>query len=226
MNKYLRYVFEIVAIVVGITISFIVDEWREDRQSRKETEKVLIDIHRNLENEILMLDEELIGFETGMSKLQRVYARNLMFNDLDSVTQYLENATTFQLPNWQINAGYLKFVSSLQNPIIEDSTLFGLLSNHYDDESYDYVNERINNSSKRLYQYLTDNIPFMGWSIEPIDGGSAELQISATSKLLFDYYFKNNVWTKYAAWQTAFIILGNRRVEAAELMQVIENELK
>ena len=36
MKPYLKYLFEVLAIVVGITLSFVVDEWREERQKKRE----------------------------------------------------------------------------------------------------------------------------------------------------------------------------------------------
>ena len=48
LKPYLKYFYEIIAIVIGITISFIVDEWREDRQNRTETVNSLSSIKEDL----------------------------------------------------------------------------------------------------------------------------------------------------------------------------------
>jgi hypothetical protein len=41
MSKYYKYAFELVAIFLAITLSFLVDEWREERQNRQETVKAI-----------------------------------------------------------------------------------------------------------------------------------------------------------------------------------------
>lgn len=41
MSKYSKYFFELIAIFLAITLSFLVEEWREDRQNRKETVKAV-----------------------------------------------------------------------------------------------------------------------------------------------------------------------------------------
>lgn len=41
MSKNYKYIFELIAIFLAITLSFLVEEWREDRQNRKETVKAI-----------------------------------------------------------------------------------------------------------------------------------------------------------------------------------------
>jgi len=48
LKPYLKYLFEVVAIVVGITLSFMVDEWREDKQNREELVGALKIINKDL----------------------------------------------------------------------------------------------------------------------------------------------------------------------------------
>ena len=35
MKKHLKYLIELIVIVVGITLTFMVDDWREERQKRE-----------------------------------------------------------------------------------------------------------------------------------------------------------------------------------------------
>jgi hypothetical protein len=59
MRPYLKYFFEIAAIVVGVTISFMVDEWRENRRNRSSTVSSLERIQNDLINEQTEIDNAL-----------------------------------------------------------------------------------------------------------------------------------------------------------------------
>ena len=48
MKKYVKYFIEFIVIVAGITVSFMVDEWREERRNREETVDLLRKIKSNL----------------------------------------------------------------------------------------------------------------------------------------------------------------------------------
>jgi hypothetical protein len=55
MKKYLKYLIELIVIVVGITLSFMVDEWREERQKREDVERSLHLMLSNLESDSIQL---------------------------------------------------------------------------------------------------------------------------------------------------------------------------
>lgn len=54
MKPYLKYLIEFVVIVFGITASFMVDEWREERQNREEVRKALHLMLNNLKSDSLL----------------------------------------------------------------------------------------------------------------------------------------------------------------------------
>jgi len=58
LKPYLKYVYEVIAIVVGITISFMVDEWREERQNREE----LVVALKLINKELISDSTSLVGY--------------------------------------------------------------------------------------------------------------------------------------------------------------------
>lgn len=55
MKKYAKYLIEFVVIVFGITASFMVDEWREERQDRKELKNILQMMQSNLQQDSIKM---------------------------------------------------------------------------------------------------------------------------------------------------------------------------
>lgn len=59
MKKYLKYLIELIVIVVGITLSFMVDEWREERQNREKVISALKIIQQNLVQDSIQIERHI-----------------------------------------------------------------------------------------------------------------------------------------------------------------------
>ena len=67
MKPYLKYVYEVIAIVVGITLSFMVDEWREERQNWEKEKVILKEIYNERKADSLMLSYNLQIHKNGFA---------------------------------------------------------------------------------------------------------------------------------------------------------------
>ncbi|MBU6341311.1 MAG: hypothetical protein KGS48_07455, partial [Bacteroidetes bacterium] len=98
INALKKYLFEVLTIFIGISISFLFDEWRENRKDEEIARKNLIFLRSNLVQDTLIL--------TGMTEIGKasIYSINklIYFNKdseiSDSLNAYIDKA-----------AGYLDF---------------------------------------------------------------------------------------------------------------------
>ena len=84
-----KYLFELLVIITGISISFMVQSWREDRRSKKTEKLVLNHVLDDLKADSLAISEELeyMSFYTG--GLQKILTYK-DFNEIkDSLAIYL-----------------------------------------------------------------------------------------------------------------------------------------
>ena len=127
MKSYLKYVVELIVIVVGITLSFMVDEWREERKNRDKEIKAMKEILSGLKSDLIEIDN---GYEKASLSLNSAEIILDCINDqcifTDSIGKHISNMSFFlySLPN---NAPYenlknegLTIISndSLRNKII------------------------------------------------------------------------------------------------------------
>jgi hypothetical protein len=63
-NKYLGYAFgEILLVVIGILVALQVNTWNQNRQLKKLEKKILLEIHQNLESDVIELEDDLEGYK-------------------------------------------------------------------------------------------------------------------------------------------------------------------
>jgi len=93
MKKYAKYLFEFIAIFVAISLSFLVEEWREQKQNREETVKAIKMIRRDLR------------IDTNYYKLRK--------ERLERFASYLEPALDGELPSGDVES-FKKVLSGLK----------------------------------------------------------------------------------------------------------------
>ena len=145
LPAYAKYLFEVLAIFVGITLSFMVDEWREDKQNREETVKALKMIREDLVQDTLSYNRILQSTELydDLYKFQ-------VLNDMEKVdsdsTLNLFVASWARSPNIFPIAGFSAF-ENLENRIIDDSRILKQISLYYSYQRFDQVYERVDDFS-------------------------------------------------------------------------------
>ena len=100
MSRTLRrskssYLAEFIIIIAGVTVSFLVNEWRENKKTETKKQHLLVDINNDLHADSLVLES--------MGQLYQIMAnahdtllssRKRQLNP-DSLTQYLEHFTSY-----------------------------------------------------------------------------------------------------------------------------------
>jgi len=131
MSKYSKFLLELLAIFLAITLAYLVEEWREEQQNREETIKAI----------------ELIQFDL---KIDTNYF-HLRLNRLQKIAEALEPALNGELPEGDViafrkvlnglkaNADYAvvtQGIKYLQNnirlPILKNDTILTALGQYYD----------------------------------------------------------------------------------------------
>ncbi|HAD11062.1 MAG TPA: hypothetical protein DCF33_01360 [Saprospirales bacterium] len=125
-----KYLGEVVAIFIGISISFWFDEWREDRKDREMEQKILQNLKSNL-----MQDSMLLGMSTkgmlrmiaGAEKLAQLKPDPSL---TDSVSYYIDMAASYTgiLAN---QTAYEEMKQSGHTSLIQDDTLKNFILGHY-----------------------------------------------------------------------------------------------
>jgi hypothetical protein len=128
-NRLPEYLIEFIIIVLGITLSFMLNEWRNNRDNRAAEIEALQAIHADLVADSTTVDKE-IKILNSYVKYYGYFLQNIKNKNAkqDSIVQALNvfgNYTTFEIRNvsfQQLQAtGQLRLISNkkLLNQIIE-----------------------------------------------------------------------------------------------------------
>jgi hypothetical protein len=98
-NKWIKYLFETIAIIIGIFGAFSLDNWNNSRLDRKEEILILKEISRDLSAGLDEINASISQDKSTMQNLKIVIQQ--MTNDLpyhDSLNQYFYNLVSFDQP--------------------------------------------------------------------------------------------------------------------------------
>jgi hypothetical protein len=117
-----KYISEVLIIFIGISISFLFDEWRDNRKDHETAHKNLTFLRSNLVKDTLIL--------TGMMKMDRNLARSVeklcYFKQddeiLDSINFYIDNSVTYMEFKANMMA-YEEIKQNAQTSLIENDSL-------------------------------------------------------------------------------------------------------
>lgn len=156
MKKYLKYLIELVVIVMGITLSFMVDEWREERQDREETVKVL----KMLRSDIVSDTVQYFRINNGFEYMINGYKRQANFTELPtSIIDTLLNYYSYSL--WlfpeNTNTTGIKAFENLKNRTINNEEIITVLGEYYGQQNLDNSDELISLTRNANYD-LIENV--------------------------------------------------------------------
>jgi hypothetical protein len=98
-NKWIKYLFETIAIIIGIFGAFSLDNWNNSRLDRKEEILILKEISRDLSAGLDEINASISQDKLTMQNLKIIIQQ--MTNDLpyhDSLNQYFYNLVSFNQP--------------------------------------------------------------------------------------------------------------------------------
>ena len=136
LPAYAKYIFEVLAIFVGITLSFMVDEWREDKQNREETLTALGIIKEDLQQDSINIKYNIFITEFLSSNYQYQFANNQRLENFDSIMNF-QRCSHWNQPLILHESG-IDNLRNLNNVIFTNKNLHAALSNYYAKGTDDY----------------------------------------------------------------------------------------
>ena len=89
------YFFEFIIIIAGISVSFILNEWRETKKVETKKEHLLIDINHDLYSDSLVLENMVRFYTTVARSHDSLLAKKEGIVNKDSITNYLDHVTSY-----------------------------------------------------------------------------------------------------------------------------------
>ena len=143
--KYLKYaVGEIVLVVIGILIALQINTWNEEKKERDQEQKYLIEIKRNLESDLLEIQNIRNVYEnisvTADSILIFIKDAKPKTTNYNKLWEYIIQVT--YVPSFQTQKnGYNNLISAGNINQIQNQELLRVISSHY--SWVDYTNELV-----------------------------------------------------------------------------------
>ncbi len=209
------YLGELVIIVVGIMLSFLLNEWRLGRQEQKQERVILENIRENLQEDQYLMEEEV----KALHEVQRVTRRYL---DLEWVPEdslryysgYLQVYSTFPFNN----LAYREMEQTGESKFIRNRELLKQIISHYEKDyfaikEYNEVDKRL--ILDRIMPYIDHHFPNRSRLLIPEN----EEQLRASP---FQNLVRNNFYFKAVQIQ----LYQAQMAKMDSLIRQIERELE
>jgi hypothetical protein len=223
MNKYTKYIFEFIVIFVGITASFLVDEWRTTINTRqKKTEYT-----REFLSDVAMFQKKLDSIKSSLL-IERRFISHVLENTYtaDSLAVYSTFPHYFK-PKGSLNsATFQSIVSSGDLELIENKQIFVKLD--IVDEHHKLLIDAINRSESAYVQKLLPIINKYGAMTEYrlIWLKEQKPNNHIFENLIRDKEYKE-ILSELHIWNSiSFAILDYAMTTTKELETEIKNELR
>jgi riboflavin biosynthesis pyrimidine reductase len=125
-----KYLGEVIAIFIGISISFWFDEWRENRKDREAEQKILQNLKENLVQDSLMLGLTAKGVKVMVEGAEKLIQAKQNADIADSLSYYIDMAASYTgiLTN---QTTYEEIKQTGKTSLIQDDTLKKSILGHY-----------------------------------------------------------------------------------------------
>jgi hypothetical protein len=214
-GKYLKYAFgEIILVVIGILIALSINNWNEGKKARKIERYILKEIHKNLELDILDLQENDPFIVRSINRMKTIldYLDNKKPYD-DTLELHLQNFSLF--PHfWQNTSGFEMLKSrgleTISNEILRTEITY-LYDNDYElmktweKEIMDFINIHV--YKEQFSKFLTKNSKTVPKNYELLIEDTYFREILSKNSSLFNY-----IYTRYFSATLKRAIELNKRV--------------
>jgi hypothetical protein len=125
-----KYLSEIVAIFLGISISFWFDEWRDNRKDREMEQKILQNLKENLVQDTIFLGGTIELGENMVKGAEKLITFKEDKEVVDSVNTYIDMAASYT--GWLVNqTAYEEMKQTGKTTLIQNDTLKKAILGHY-----------------------------------------------------------------------------------------------
>ena len=220
-RRALDFALQLLVVVLGVTISLGLDEWRSGRAEARAADDLTARLAADLEADLVELDR-------GLGQLDRMgtaYQRLLDGGDLpdDSVDVYLDLAVSYALflPHDEAYEGMRQTgASSLLGPDLRADVIRLQTRTYGRAREWDAINRQF--VLERMIPYLEANGPELQGAVN--DGGVWTGLSSAFRALEDDVAFRNLLRTNLLFKQTQATVYGLTREQVEEALAALEDE--
>jgi hypothetical protein len=220
-DTVLQYVFEIIVIFIGISISFLFDEWRDNRKDRELERKHLMDVKSNLQQDTFLLSQMMAN-----SKIFANCSRKLATfkNDSeisDSLDFYIDNASSYSLLQTN-HMAYEEIKQTGHSSLITNDSLKKFILQHY--TLIIPYGEEWGNIDKNYT--LTQIIPEMSNYFPVVSDTTNMVAASQKIKALRIQKLRNLLLNSATYKQEAEKVFTTTKIYSEKLIKRIEKELE
>ncbi len=196
MKKFSKYIFEVLAIFIGITASFLVDEWREEHELSKRLFENLKAIRQELVQDTININQKLALFDSTAATLYQILQRGYVeFSNEREVGRTLNSIVWIGVRAQRSDASFRTLISSPHVNVIRDVDLKLKLSNYYENIRYDILNQEDDHEriAQECEQMILDHCRTSAFG-SALNSGSQEQLELAIDNLSDDFnaLLKNN----------------------------------
>lgn len=186
-NRWPEYLIEIFVIIIGISLTLLLNNWREHRIERKTEVKLLESIRENLVADTLTLNGRLQNMGIFVHAHKQFLSPSIDTFSSDSILTYMDLLATYTMFQGT-DVGYQELKQSKSSTTIQNRILLQKVIQHYE-RKYDLIKEW-NDIDKSFV--LNDVIPFLNQNIKYKEGPFLHNDAESAVLLLENNdYFKN-----------------------------------
>ena len=197
-NDWPSYIFEILVIIIGITISFWVNEWRIANEERATEKRLIHEFHENLAADSLNLFTDMKLIEASLPTYDKVINTTVNWQSFpkDSIGEFLQ-FTSIYFSFLSNDMTYEEIKQSGLSRLISNKPLLADIINLY---HVDYLQIREINKIEstfilnRMLPFLDSQLPV---HVTDLFLESREQQVIHLSKLLKNQHFINLLKSNY-----------------------------
>jgi hypothetical protein len=216
-----QYVFEILVIFLGISISFWFDEWRGNRKDKELERKHLIDLKSNLKQDTFLLSQMIASGKTFVNSSHKLATFKNDKDILDSLSFYIDNASSYTYLKANQTA-YEEIKQTGHTSLITNDSLKMFILQHYT-LVLPYA-EEWGNIDKNYT--MTQVIPEMTNYFPVVPDTTNMVSASQKIKALNHQKLRNLLLTNATYKQATLDVFINTKIQSEKLMKRIEDELK
>ncbi|HYE54138.1 MAG TPA: DUF6090 family protein [Chitinophagaceae bacterium] len=223
LTEFKRYLFEVLAIITAITLSFLFDEWREKRKDRRTNVELLSSLADDLKKDTFLLGQT-IQFQKQVVAGEKHILRSADSLKADSVTLGmlgLQSYPTFR----KTDVSYLTMIQTGNARVFTNKQLLDQITDLYQ-KQYKILDEweeiERNFVLDKAIPYIITNIPH----VRNYQYGSLVNNNPKFSAVLAKDEFKNLLNSDYLFKVTMIELYKSTQKSADSLLRNVDAEIK
>lgn len=220
-TDFKKYLFEVLAIITAITLSFLFDEWRDRRKDRRDSVELLSSIADNLKTDTTNLRLTRDYQETMIAAIRHVLTKPDSLN-ADSLAGGLIAFQTY--PTFRkTDVGYLTMVQTGQSRVLTNKKLLNQINDLYQVQ-YRIIDEWTEIERQTV---MEKNIAFINMHLPYVRYKYGSLVDNPKFRTLVkNDQFRNLLSTDYGFKSAMDMFYGNAQKAVDSLLRNVNTEIK